>query len=197
MYYMELLMSVIMRLLLDRVEIESWWDSLAQTSLRPSGPDRLSYDDARYQFVPNHLRQRLNVLHEDHHSGKKTKKNRFSGFTARRLLARYMLSSCVCLSVSHKPVLHWNDWTNWAGFWHGGFLPPVPRCAVTKSCYLQKLGYFTLGLCPKLGTYKKITTRQVDCVVNKTGRRRRRRRSSLLTTPVRQSTRRGCSLQVG
>ena len=38
---------------------------------------------------------------------KKQKKiNRFSGFTARRLLARYMLSSCVCLSVSHKPVLH-------------------------------------------------------------------------------------------
>ena len=38
--------------------------------------------------------------------------------------------------------------------------------------------------------------RQVDRVVNKT-RRRRRRRSSLLTTPMRQSTSRGCLLQVG
>ena len=36
---------------------------------------------------------------------------------------------------------------------------------------------------------------EVDRVVNNT-RRRRRRRSSLLTTPIRQSTSRGCLLQV-
>ena len=81
MYYMELLMSVIMRLSLDRVAIESWWDSFAQTSLRPSEPDRRSYDDARYQFVRNHFPQRLNVPHEDHHSGKEQKnKAIFIGF---------------------------------------------------------------------------------------------------------------------
>ena len=37
----------------------------------------------------------------------------------------------------------------------------------------------------------KISPRQVGRVVNKT-RRRRRQRSSLLTTPIRQSTSRGC-----
>ena len=63
-----------------------------------------------------------------------------------------------------------------------------------KFGYLHKLGYFPLGLCPKLWTWK-ISPLQVDRVVNKT--RRRRRRSSLLTTPIRQSTSRGCLLQVG
>ena len=35
-------------------------------------------------------------------------------------------------------------------FWHGGFLPPIPHCAVRKCGYLQKLRYFLLGLCPQL-----------------------------------------------
>ena len=61
--------------------------------------------------------------------------------------------------------------------------------------YLQKLGYFRLDLCPKLRT-SKISPRQVDRVVDKARRRRRRRRSSSLTTPNRQSTSRGCLLQV-
>jgi len=32
------------------------------------------------------------------------------------MLARYLLSSCVRLSVRHTPVLYLNDWTNRAGF---------------------------------------------------------------------------------
>jgi len=54
--------------------------------------------------------------------------------------------------------------------------------------YLQKFGYFPLGL-SQTPDFKKFRH-----VVNKT--RRRRRRSSLLTTPLRQSTSRGCLLQV-
>jgi len=66
-------------------------------------------------------------------------------------------------------------------------------CVIRKFRYFQKLGYFHLKLCPKLRTWK-ISPRQVDRAVNNT-RRRRRRRSSLLTTPIRQSTSRGCLLQ--
>jgi len=111
--------------------------------------------------------------------------------TRRYASAIYMLS--VCLSVCHKPVLYPNDCTNRAGFWRGrgGFLPPAPHCVIRKSGYLQKLGYLPPVLCPKLRTLK-ISPRQVDRV-NDT----RRRRSSLLTTPIRQSTSRGCLLQVG
>ena len=46
----------------------------------------------------------------------------------------------------HKPVQYRNDWTNWSGFWHGGFLPPILYCVVRKLGYLQKLGYFPLKL---------------------------------------------------
>ena len=101
----------------------------------------------------------------------------------------------VCPSVRHEPVLHQKNWTNRAGFWHGGFLTPIPPCAVKKFGYLQKLRNFSLELCTKFRT-QKISSRQVDRVVNKT-RCRRRRRSSLLTTSIRQSTSRGCLLQVG
>ena len=48
------------------------------------------------------------------------------------------------LSVCHKPVLYRKDWTNRAGFWHGGFLPRTPHCVLRKFGYLQKLGYFPL-----------------------------------------------------
>ena len=78
-------------------------------------------------------------------------------FTARRyILARYLLSSCVCLSVRpsvrHKPVLYRNDSMNRTGFWHGVFLPPIPHCVIRKFGYLQKLCHFLLKLCPKLQT---------------------------------------------
>jgi len=66
------------------------------------------------------------------------------------------LSVClsVCLSDYHEPVLYRNDWTNRAGFGHGGFLPPVPHCGIRKLGYLQNFGYFSLELCPKLRTSK-------------------------------------------
>jgi len=74
---------------------------------------------------------------------------RFLHFTARRY-ASAVYAVVVCLSVwlsvrssvRHKPVLYRNDWTNRAGFWYGGFLPPIPHCVLKTFGYLQKLGYF-------------------------------------------------------
>ena len=118
-------------------------------------------------------------------------------FTAQRYASAvfYFVTLCPSVrpSVCHKPVLYRNDLTNRTSVWHGGFLPPVPHWVVRKCVYLLKLGYFPLELCRKLRT-NKILSLQVDRVVNKT-RRRRRRRSSLLTTPIQQSTSRGCLLQ--
>jgi len=43
-----------------------------------------------------------------------------------RVLAMALCPSvCLCLSVCHKSVLFRNGCTNWAGFWHGSFLPLV------------------------------------------------------------------------
>jgi len=94
------------------------------------------------------------------------------------MLARYMLWSRIRLSVRLSQAgIVWKPLDESSRFlaWR---LPPT---------------YPTL-YCPKLRT-SKITPRDVDRVVNNT--RRRRRRSSLLTTrPIRQSTSRGCLLQV-
>jgi len=57
-------------------------------------------------------------------------------------LARYMLSSCVRLSVCHKPVLHRN---------HGCFLPPIPHCV--KFGYLQNKGTSLWNFVPKSGKF--------------------------------------------
>jgi len=113
------------------------------------------------------------------------------------MLARYMLS--VCPSVRPSDTTRYCIETTGRielVSWHVLFFPPIPLCVIRKYGYLQKLGYFFLGLCPNLRT-SKISPLQVDRVVNNT-RRRRRRRSSLLTTPtfIRQSTSRGCLLQV-
>jgi len=93
-------------------------------------------------------------------------------FTARRYAsAAFAVIACpsLCLSVRYKSVLYRNDCRDeMSWFWHRSFFPPIPHCVIRKFGYLQNL---------------------VDRVVNKT---RRRRRSSLLTTPVRQSTSRGC-----
>ena len=72
-------------------------------------------------------------------------------FTARSC-ASAVYAVLVFLSVRHKPVLCRNDWTNRAGFRHGGFLPPIPHCVTRKLVYLQSFGYFPLELCPKLRT---------------------------------------------
>jgi len=69
-------------------------------------------------------------------------------FTARRyasaVFAVVMCPSIPPLSVRRKPVFYRNDWTNRGGFWHGGFLPPIPHCSIRKCGYLQKLEYFPL-----------------------------------------------------
>ena len=74
------------------------------------------------------------------------------------MLARYLLSSCVCpsvcLFVRHKPVMYRNNWTNRADFWHRAFLPPDPHCAIRKYGYPKKLGYFSLELVPNFGLRK-------------------------------------------
>ena len=112
------------------------------------------------------------------------------------MLARYMLSSRVRLSarlsVTSQYYIKRLDESSWV-FWHGGFLPPIPHRVTRKYDYLQKLGYFPLGLCSKLRN-EKISPGHVNRAVNNT--RRLRRRSSLLTTPIRQSTSRGCLLHV-
>jgi len=72
------------------------------------------------------------------------------------MLKRYLLSSCVrlsvCPSVCHKLRFYRNDWTNRAGFWHGGFLPPVPHRVPRKFVYLQKLVQCTCTLCTEKAT---------------------------------------------
>jgi len=53
------------------------------------------------------------------------------------MLAWYLLSSYVRLSVCYKPVLYRNNRTNRAGFWHGGFLSlilhSVVRLVISKN----------------------------------------------------------------
>jgi len=57
----------------------------------------------------------------------------------------------VCVRLSQVGVLskRLNE-SSWC--WHVSFLPPVLRCVKRKFGYLQKLGRFTLELCPKLWT---------------------------------------------
>ena len=52
------------------------------------------------------------------------------------MLAQYLLSSCVRLSVCLSV----------------GFLPHIPHCVVRKFEYLLKLRYLALELCPELRT---------------------------------------------
>ena len=88
-------------------------------------------------------------------------------FSARRY-ASAVYAVVVCLSVRpsvrHKPVLYRKDWTNRAGFWHEGFLPPIPHCVIRKSGYLQKLRYFPVALCPKLRYF--VTSSRSRCQQN-------------------------------
>jgi len=106
------------------------------------------------------------------------------------ILAQYILLSCVCLFVCHKPVLYQNHHTVRAGcgmeavslfFLSLSFcavkrIRSLLQCIITKFGYQQNLGYSFMELCPELWTWT-ISPLQVDRVVNKT-----RRQSSLLTT---------------
>ena len=66
--------------------------------------------------------------------------------------------SVQCPSVCHKPVLYQNNWTNRAGFWHGGFLSPIPRCVIRKFGHLQKFGYFPPETSPQTPALENFTT---------------------------------------
>jgi len=87
------------------------------------------------------------------------------------------------------------------------FIRGIQRAAQTVLCiYLKRTCSRDTGASSALGVLNDYTLYKSThsltqsllyyCFVNKT-RRRRRRRSSLLTTPIRQSTSRGCLLQVG
>ena len=120
-------------------------------------------------------------------------------YRANTMLARYTLSSCVCLSVclsARLPqagiVLKRLDESSCFLAW--GLPLTYPTLCCREIWVSSKIMvYFPLGLCPN-SRLKKIWPRQVDRVVNDT-RPRRPRQSSLLTTPIRQSTSRGCLLQ--
>ena len=77
------------------------------------------------------------------------------GFTARRY-ASAVYAVVVCASVRQLQVGIVSKRLDESSrvFWHGGFLLPIPPCAVRKFGYLQKLGYTSLrmALCPKLRT---------------------------------------------
>ena len=81
-----------------------------------------------------------------------------SGEGAYRLAALGAITVRCRVSVSHKPVLCRNDWTNRAGIWHGCFLPPRPHCVVRKFRYLQKLAYCPPELFPKLRTVSDLAS---------------------------------------
>jgi len=121
-------------------------------------------------------------------------------FTARRYAsAVYAVVVClsVCLSVGllSKLVLYRNDWTNRAGFL--AWLPSTYPTLCSKRIWVSpKISILHSGNLSKTADLEHFATK-VDRVVNRSRRRRRRRRSSLLTTPIRQSTSRGCLLQVG
>ena len=70
------------------------------------------------------------------------------------VITRLLLSSCVCSSVtSLYCIAYRNDWTNRAGFWHVGFLPPILHCYKGfRVSQKISVGYFPLKFCPKLWT---------------------------------------------
>jgi len=86
------------------------------------------------------------------------------------MLARYTLSSCVlfsvrpCVRLSQAGIVSKQlDESSW--FWLGGFLLSIPLCVIWKYGYLRQLGYFALGLCPKLRQGKSIALLTILAVV--------------------------------
>ena len=46
--------------------------------------------------------------------------------TRTTLYQRGIGSLCICMCVCHKLVSYQNGWTDWADFWHRGFLRSIP-----------------------------------------------------------------------
>jgi len=110
------------------------------------------------------------------------------------MLARYILSSCVRLSVRHKPALYRNG-CRLIDFVIGMKVISIYPTLCYKEIWVPlpapKIRVLPSGTLPQsLGL--KILPWQVDRVVNKI-----HRRLSLLTTPIRQSTSCGCLLNIG
>ena len=81
------------------------------------------------------------------------------------VLARYSVYAVVtclsvCPSVTSRYCIKTTGRIESSWFWHGVFLPRIPHShyVIRKYGYLQKLGYFPLGLCPKLWTLKNFAT---------------------------------------
>jgi len=117
-------------------------------------------------------------------------------FTARRYaIARYLLSSRVrlpvCPSVTSRYCIETTARIELVSGMGLSSTNPTLCCGEIRG-YLQKLGHFPLEFCPKLRTLK-ISPRQVDRVVDNSS-------SSMFEfvgdTYIRQSTSRGCLLQV-
>jgi len=68
----------------------------------------------------------------------------------------------LCLSVRHKPVLYRNNWSNLAGFWHGGFFT-YPTLFLKEIRVPPKISILPSGT---LLQTLKILPRQVDHIVN-------------------------------
>jgi len=49
------------------------------------------------------------------------------------------MTLCLSVYVCHKQEFYQNGWTNWAGFWHGSFLPSILHRVKRKFGCLQKL----------------------------------------------------------
>jgi len=93
------------------------------------------------------------------------------------MLARFLLSSCVCPSICHKPLLYRNDYKNRTGFSTKAILYPSYTVFQGKSGISKNKVTSLWNFVPN--SIWKILPRQVDHVVNKN-----RRRSSLLTIPT-------------
>ena len=102
------------------------------------------------------------------------------------MLALYTLLF-VRLSVWRKLALYRNDWTDRAGFWHRGFLPPILHCVIKRNLGTSKNKggpTWLWNFVPNSG-HRKFSLRQVDLVVNKP------RRPLTCWQHLRRSTRRG------
>jgi len=70
------------------------------------------------------------------------------------MLARYMLSSCLSVRLSQGGIVSKKRLDKSSGFLVEASFHLSTLCYTRKCGYLPKLGYFFVGLCPKLRTSK-------------------------------------------